>query len=76
MTARTCDECPVRDIQKVKGLLERRALAKMPEEVRGPLLEARKQMGLAVRGLIGHALGEEKAGGAERPDSSRPIKVD
>lgn len=40
MTARTCDECPVKDLQRIKSLLEKRALAKMPEEVREPLFEA------------------------------------
>ena len=76
MTAETCNECPVRDLQRIKSLLEKRALAGLPEEVRGLLLEARKQMGLAVRGFIGRALGEEKDGGAVCPDMSRPVKLD
>ncbi|MFX4261501.1 hypothetical protein ACOBQJ_04775 [Pelotomaculum propionicicum] len=76
MTARTCDECPVKDLQRLKNLLEKRALAKMPEEVREPLLEARKQVRLAVRGFIGHALGEEKTGKADCRDKHRQIKLD
>lgn len=76
MTARACDECPIKDLQRIKSLLEKRALAKMPEEVRGPLLEARKQVKLAVRGFIGHALEEEKTGKDECRDRPRHIKLD
>lgn len=76
MTARTCDECPVKDLQRIKSLLEKRALAKMPEEVREPLLEARKQMRLAVRGLIGHALKEEQTGNDDSRERPRHIKLD
>lgn len=76
MTARTCDECPVKDLQRIKSLLEKRALAKMPEEVREPLLEAKKQVRLAVRGLIEHALGEEKTGQPDCRDKPRRIKLD
>ncbi|TEB14686.1 hypothetical protein Psfp_02731 [Pelotomaculum sp. FP] len=54
MTNRACDECPVRDLQKIQQLLEKKALARIPEEVREPLLEAKKQMRLAVRGIIGY----------------------
>lgn len=76
MTARACEQCPVKDLQRIKSLLEKRALSKMPEEVRGPLLEAKKQMRLAVRGFIGHALGEEKTGKDECRDQPRRIKLD
>lgn len=76
MTAKTCDECPVKELRRIKSLLEKRALAKMPEGVREPLLEARKQVGLAVRGLIEHALKEEKAVQEECRDSPRQIKLD
>ena len=76
MTARSCDECPVKDLQRLQRLLEKRALAGMPEEVREPLLEAKKQMRLAVRGFIEHALGEEKTGGVKHPVDSRCIKLE
>jgi hypothetical protein len=76
MTARACDECPVKDLQRIHRLLEKRALAKMPEEVREPLLEAKRQMRLVLRGFIGHALREEKAGDAKDQSKSRHIKLD
>jgi len=76
MTARACDECPVKDLQRIHRLLEKRALAKMPEEVREPLLEAKKQMRLVLRGVIGHALGEENARAAKDQSKSRHIKLD
>ena len=76
MKARACDECPVKDLQRIHRLLEKRALAKMPEEVREPLLEAKKQMRLVLRGVIGHALGEENARDAKDQSKSRHIKLD
>ena len=45
-------------------------LSKMPEEVRGPLLEENKQM-VVVQGLIEHALEEEKAEMDECRDKPR-----
>jgi hypothetical protein len=76
MTARACDECPVKDLQKIHRLLEQRALAKMPEEVHEPMLEAKRQMGLVLRGIIGYALGEEKTREAEYQAKPRHIKLD
>lgn len=76
MTARACDECPVKDLQRIHRLLEKRALAKMPEEVREPLLEAKRQMRLVLRGFIGHALGEEKNRVVKYQAKSRHIKLD
>lgn len=76
MTAKACDECPVKNMLKIQRLLEKRALAKMPEEVREPLLEAKKQVRLAVRGLIGHVLREEKTGESDCRDKPRHIKLD
>lgn len=76
MTARACDACPVKDLQRIHRLLEKRALAKMPEEVREPLLEAKKQMRLVLRGLIGHALGERKACSEKYSIKSRQIRLE
>jgi hypothetical protein len=76
MTSRACDECPVKDLQRIHRLLEKRALAKMPEEIREPLLEAKKQMRLVLRGFIGHALGEEKNGKSDCRGKPRQIKLD
>ncbi len=76
MTARACDECPLKDLQRIHRLLEKRALAKMPEEVREPLLEAKRQMRLVLRGFIGHALEEGKSRGAKRQAKSRHIKLE
>ncbi|NLI12933.1 hypothetical protein [Pelotomaculum propionicicum] len=76
MTNRACDECPVKDLQRVHRLLEKRALAKMPQEVREPLLEAKKQMRLALRRLIGHALGGEETGESKCRNKSRQIRLD
>jgi len=75
MTARACDECPVKDMQRMHRLLEQRVLAKMPEEVREPILEAKRQMGLVLRGFIGHALGEEKNPRRRVPGQAAPYKT-
>ncbi|NLJ77469.1 MAG: hypothetical protein GX325_09475 [Peptococcaceae bacterium] len=75
MTTKTCEECPVKDLQRVKDLLEKKVLSKMPEDVRGPLLEAKKQMKLVVRGLVEHAL-QEEAKTDERPKEPRQIQLD
>jgi hypothetical protein len=61
---------------RIQRLLEKRALAKMPEEVREPLLEAKKQVRLAVRGFIGHTLKEEKTSDTKCQDQSRQIVLD
>ncbi|SFG29268.1 hypothetical protein SAMN05660649_01299 [Desulfotomaculum arcticum] len=58
MVDRTCEDCPMKDLRKIHRLVEKRALEKLPEEVREPLLEVKKQMRLVLRGLIGHTLGE------------------
>jgi hypothetical protein len=75
MTAMTCDECPVKDLQRLKSLLEKRALAKMPEDVREPLLEAKKKVRLAVRVLSGMRWGRENRQG-RLPGQARHIKLD
>lgn len=56
--------------------MEKRALGKLPEEVREPLLEAKTQMRLVLRGLIGHVLGEGKACYEEHPAKSRHIELE
>lgn len=56
--------------------MEKRALEKLPEEAREPLLEAKKQMRLALRGLIGHALGERKASNEKHPVELRRIELE
>ncbi len=76
MTAKTCDECPVKNMMRIHRLLEKRVLAKMPEEVREPLLEAKKQVRLAVRCFIGHALKEEKTSNEKCQDKPRQIVLD
>jgi len=76
MKARACDECPVKDLQRIHRLLEKRALAKMPEEVREPLLEAKRQMRLVLRGFIGYSLGERKACNDKHPVESHCIKLE
>ncbi len=52
MTAKTCDQCPVKEpCGGIKSLLEKRALAKMPEEVREPLLEGEETDGAGGAGV-------------------------
>lgn len=76
MTSRGCEDCPVKELQKIRRLVEKRALQKLPEEVREPLLEAKKQMRLVLRGLIGHALGERKECYEKHPVMSRQIELE
>ena len=76
MTNRQCEGCPVKELQTIHRLIEERALAKLPEEVREPLLEAKKQMRLALRGLIGHVFEEKKAGHKKQPVKSRHIGLE
>ena len=59
MADRDCSECFVKDLQKIHRLVEKRVLEKLPEEVREPLLEAKKQMHLALRGDRVRACGEK-----------------
>jgi len=61
MTTRDCEACPVKELQKIHRLAEERFLEKLPEEVQEPLLEAKKQLRLALRGLIGYALRDKRA---------------
>ncbi|MFZ5645178.1 MAG: hypothetical protein ACOY46_16505 [Bacillota bacterium] len=71
-----CTECPVKDLQKIHSLVEKRLIGRLPEDVREPLLEARKQMFRAMRGLINHLLDEERQSVEERTVKPRPIKLD
>jgi hypothetical protein len=76
MADRGCKECPVKELQKIHQLVEKKALEKLPEEVREPLLEAKRQMRLALRGLIGYALGEGKACNEKHPAESHRIELE
>ncbi|MCL6477149.1 MAG: hypothetical protein K6T65_01915 [Peptococcaceae bacterium] len=76
MRDRDCSGCLVKDLQKLHLLMEKRMAGKLPEEVRKPLLEAKKQMRLALRGFIGHLLEEDPACNKKKPGASRPIKLD
>ena len=76
MADRDCRECFVKDLQKIHRLVEKRALEKLPEEVREPLLESKRQMRLALRGIIGHALGEKRACHKKHPAESRHIELE
>ena len=61
MADRDCSKCFVKNLQKIHRLMEKRTLGKLPEEVRESLLQAKRQLRLLLRGLIGHALGERKS---------------
>ncbi|AGL00129.1 hypothetical protein [Desulfoscipio gibsoniae] len=76
MTNRDCEACPVKELQKIHRLVEKRVLEKLPEEMREPLLEAKRQMRLALRGLIGHVFEEKKACNEKHPVESRRIDLD
>jgi len=76
MAGKECEDCPVRELQKLYRLVEIKALEKLPEEACEPLLEAKKQMRLALRGFIRHALGERKACNEEYSVKSRHIKLE
>ena len=71
-----CRECPVKDLQKIHRLVEKRLTGRLPEDVREPILEARKQMLSAMRGLINYLLDEEKQNTKEGAVKPRPIKLD
>lgn len=76
MTGRECEECPVGELRRIQRLVEKRALKKLPEEVREPLLEAKRQMRLALRGLIGYGLAEKKACSEKQTEERRSIKFE
>lgn len=76
MADKDCSECFVKDLHKIHRLVEKRALEKLPEEVREPLQEAKRQMRLALRGLVTHLLEEKPVCKGKQPDMSRPIKVE
>lgn len=50
MVDRTCEDCPMKDLRKIHRLVEKRALEKLPEEVREPLLEVKKTNAPGVAG--------------------------
>ncbi|OPX89779.1 MAG: hypothetical protein A4E52_00933 [Pelotomaculum sp. PtaB.Bin013] len=66
----------MKDLQKLHRLLERKVVEKMPEEAREPLLEAKKQMRLALRGFLKQALREAEACIEKHPVKSRGIKLE
>lgn len=70
-----CRDCPVKDIQKLHYVVEKKLIGKLPEDVREPLLEAKKQFRLALKGLIKH-LEEGTACQEKQPEKVRSIKVD
>lgn len=76
MKDRDCSGCLVKDLQRLHLLMEKRMADKLPEEVRKPLLEAKKQMRLALRGFIDHLLEEDPDSNEKKPGTSRPIKLD
>lgn len=71
-----CEECPMKELRKIHRLVEKRALQKLPEEVQEPLMEAKRQMRLVFRGLIGHVPGEKKACCEKHPTETRHIKFE
>jgi ATP-dependent exoDNAse (exonuclease V) alpha subunit len=54
-----CIDCPIKDLQKIHTIIEKRVLRKLPEDVCEHISEAKQHMGKAFRGLIWHAIGEK-----------------
>lgn len=77
MAGKECVDCPVRDLQILNRLVVQKMAQKLPDEVREPLLEAKKQLRLAFRGFIGHVLREnEKSGDENNSGKSRSITLE
>ncbi len=60
MADRDCSECFVEDLQKIHRLVEKRELEKLPEEVREPLLEAKRQIRWCCGALSDTRLGRKE----------------
>lgn len=76
MAGKECTDCLVADLRKLHRLMERKAAQKIPEEVREPLMEAKRQMRLAVKGFIRHLLTNEEAGEKKNSGISRSISLE
>jgi len=76
MADKECEECPLKELQKIHRFMEKRALEKLPEEAREPLLEAKRHMRLALWGLIGHVPGEKRAYCEKHQAETRHIKFE
>ena len=74
--ANECEECLVKDFWKLQRLVEKKMLAGLPAEVREPLLEAKKQVGLALGGVIRHVLVEDSQGHAKSAGKPRKIVLE
>lgn len=72
MTDQQCKSCLIKDLHKLNQLVEKRMTEKLPAGVRVPLLEAKKQFRLALRGLIKHL----EEGDAKQQEEARSIKVE
>jgi len=66
----------MKDLRKLHRLLEKKIFEKMPEEAREPLQEVKRQMRLALRGFLKHALREAEACIEKHPVESRGIKLE
>jgi len=75
MADQQCESCLVKDLNKLQQLLEKRMTEKLPAGVRDPLMEAKRQLRLALRGLITH-IGEEADCEEKQPGQVRSIKVE
>jgi hypothetical protein len=76
MADRECEECPLKELQKIHRLVQKRTLEILPEEVHEPLLEAKRQMRLVLRGLFEHVPGEKKACCKKHQAETRHIKFE
>lgn len=76
MANKECAGCPVKDLMELHQLLEKRVADKLPAGVGEPLLEAKKQMRLALRGLVMHLAGKDTGYSERRSARSRCISVE
>lgn len=74
MVDKQCEGCIFKDLGQLQQLLEKRMAEKLPAEVRDPLMETKRQLRLALRGLIRH-IGED-AREEKQSGQARSIKVE
>lgn len=69
-----CSGCAIGEMLKIKDVVEKRLMNRLPEEVREPLQEAKRNIGRAFQGLVYHLAGETT--GTKTTPSSKKVPVE
>lgn len=73
MPVNRCNECGISKMIRIKEAVEKRLINRMPEEVREPLQEAKRNLRLAIQGFVNH-LTDETDETIPRPSKKVPVE--